>query len=76
MKVITRNLRVLRAGRGVTQTETAERAGLSHWRYNRIERGYRTPTDLDLSRLARVLRTTPEEIVSDVVPKSRAVRSA
>jgi transcriptional regulator with XRE-family HTH domain len=49
----TKRLRVLRAERGWTQRATAQRAGLSPWRYWNLESGGLPPTPEDLARLAR-----------------------
>lgn len=64
-KRITRRLRLLRAAReNITQRDTAERAGLPYTRYMDIENGYRTPNPKELARIARVLKTTADALVS------------
>lgn len=65
MKAVTRRLRVLRVERGLSQRETAVRAGLPEGRYQRIEAGYVTPSNDDLAALAKVFRLEPDQVLSD-----------
>jgi transcriptional regulator with XRE-family HTH domain len=69
MKDITRRLRMLRVGVGLTQRDVAGRVGISMSRYWEIENGYRTPDDRELSKIARTLKAQPD----DIVPSSEAV---
>jgi transcriptional regulator with XRE-family HTH domain len=68
MKVNTR-LRVLRAERGLSQMETAAKAGLAVNRYWRIENGYSEPTDDERKALAK---KAFELNVADVFPEAVA----
>jgi transcriptional regulator with XRE-family HTH domain len=63
MKEITRRLRIIRTERDLTQRDTAIKADLSVSKYWEIENGYRTPTDAEVSRLARALKVDPSAII-------------
>jgi transcriptional regulator with XRE-family HTH domain len=67
------NLKVLRAARGWTQGDVAERLGLpSRYRYWQVENEEIEPTKRELKKLCRIFRCTPEEIFP---PGFRAVAS-
>jgi transcriptional regulator with XRE-family HTH domain len=72
MKGITRRLRVLRAGRNISQLDTALKVGIAERRYWEIENGYRTPTDDEIVALAKVLKCEPTDIVP--APTAEAAR--
>lgn len=65
MKTLTRRLRILRTIRALTQHETAIRARLPYGRYMQIENGYRLPSGEELTRIARVLKTTQDAILAE-----------
>ena len=67
-------LRVLRAERdGISQRDTALKAGIALDRYWRIENGYADPTDDEIKKLARVFRgATPE----DLFPELKSVKAS
>lgn len=54
-EVVQRQIRLLRAERGLTQEQLCERSGISLDAVNRIERGTRVPTIETLERLAKGL---------------------
>lgn len=72
MKDITRRLRVLRAGVGISQRDTALKIGTTERWYWEIENGYRTATDAELSALARALKCQP----SDIVPQRQEAKAS
>ena len=59
-------VRELRHGLGLTQAETAARAGLSLKYFSQIERGRRNPTLAVLIQLSHALDTKPETLVLDL----------
>jgi transcriptional regulator with XRE-family HTH domain len=56
-----------------TQRQLAERAGLSLRAVNAIETGKNNPTDLTLTRLARALRVTVDDLQPEPVQPPEAV---
>lgn len=54
-----------REERGLTQDQVAERSGVSRVYLSGIERGIRNLTVLHLTRIARVLRTSPGSLLDD-----------
>lgn len=54
---IRRALRTFRATVGLSQMAVAERVGVSERRYWFIENGYKDPTDAEVAKLAKVLKT-------------------
>lgn len=61
----TNYLKWLRNKRGLTQLETAKKAGVSAVNYWNWESGYYTPNERNLTRLARALDTTEEKLVQN-----------
>ncbi len=59
-------IRELRHERGLTQSDVAERAGVSLKYVSQIERGSRNPTLGVLLQLGRALDVTPERLVADL----------
>jgi transcriptional regulator with XRE-family HTH domain len=57
-------LRVLRAERGWTVEEAADRAGLTRDSLSRLERGLRHPRATTLARLARVYDVSTEDLLA------------
>jgi transcriptional regulator with XRE-family HTH domain len=57
------HLRELRAARGLTQTELADRAGTNTMFISKLERGVTTPTIGTLVRLAKALECRVGELV-------------
>lgn len=60
-------LRVLRAGKGLSQLDTAIKANIKHYRYWRIENGYEVPSKTERTRLARVLGVAKNDLESEAV---------
>lgn len=58
-------LRVLRAQRGLTLRELAERSGVSKDAISEIERGKRTPRASTLASLAVALGVEPQELIAE-----------
>lgn len=75
MKAITRRLRVLRAAKPISQRDLAIKAKLPHGRYMEIERGYRSPEQAEIERIAKALNVAPTEIVSSPADLLREVQS-
>ena len=61
-KIGTR-IKSLRAKRGLTQKELAERAGISHGYLARLETGRHEPTLTMLGKLAKALRVKTAELL-------------
>ncbi|HEU0130274.1 MAG TPA: helix-turn-helix transcriptional regulator [Mycobacteriales bacterium] len=59
-------LRDLRHELGLTQSDVAERAGVSLKYLSQIERGTRNPTLAVVVQLSHALDTTPERLVADL----------
>lgn len=65
-------IKELRKARGLTQTELAERAGVSQQYIARLEKGnVKSPNLLNGLRLAAALGVEPEELISDTSPNAR-----
>lgn len=64
--VLGARVRELRHERGLTQSDVAERAGVSLKYVSQIERGSRNPTVGVLIQLSRALDVTPERLVADL----------
>ena len=65
-------LRQLRFEKGLSFALLAEQTGMSVSYLNEIEKGKKYPKEDKIRLLANALKTTPEELVSDVMPKSLA----
>lgn len=63
-KLVGRNVRRIRAERGMTQEQLAERSGFSQQYISDLERGRRNPTIVSLYELALALETTPVVLIS------------
>lgn len=50
----TNRLKVLRAGKNLSQLDTSIKAGIKHYRYWRIENGYEVPTPDERAALAKL----------------------
>lgn len=59
-------VREMRQGLGLSQTEVAERAGVSLTYVSQIERGARNPTLAVLIQLSRALDAKPETLIADL----------
>jgi transcriptional regulator with XRE-family HTH domain len=62
-RVMAANVRRIRAERGMTQEDLADRAGISVRYLGSIERGSTAATVVVLGRLARALRVKPGELL-------------
>ena len=71
-EVLGRRLRALRAGRGETLAETAERAGISPQYLSEIERGRKEPSSEMIAALAGALDTTLADLTTQVTEELRA----
>lgn len=64
-------LRVLRAEKGMTLRELADRSGVSKDAISEIERGNRTPRISTLMNLAHGLDVDPQELLSEAIQTSQ-----
>lgn len=71
-EVLGRRLRALRARRGETLAETAERAGLSPQYLSEVERGRKEPSSEMIAALAGALGTTLADLAAEVTEELRA----
>jgi transcriptional regulator with XRE-family HTH domain len=69
-------LRVLRAERGLSLTEAAERAGIQRQTLALLERGERHPHDVTLAKLARAYGVPVEDLLAEPVPLAEAPDTA
>lgn len=63
-RLVGRNLRRLRLALGISQEELAYRAGIDRVYMSELERGRRNPSLLVLTRLAKALGVTLNDLVS------------
>lgn len=63
--VVARNMRLLRAERGFSQEELAERAGLHRTNVSKIERGLHAVSMDNLYWIARALSVAPCDLLAD-----------
>ena len=78
-EVLGSRLRALRARRGETLSETAERAGISPQYLSEVERGRKEPSSEMIAALAGALDTTLADLTTQVTEdlrRSRPGRSA
>ena len=68
LSVISSNLARLRAERGLTQAQLAQRADLSRLALGKIERGEVEPRSATVGRLAKALSVPLRELVTSVAP--------
>jgi transcriptional regulator with XRE-family HTH domain len=73
---LARKLRVLRAERGLTLREAAQRTGVDKDTLSKIERGLRHPYDVTLSKLAKGYGVPVEELLEEPVPLGEAPTEA
>jgi len=71
-EVLGQRLRALRARRGETLTETAERAGISPQYLSEIERGLKDPSSEVLAAVAGALGATLIDVTSQVTGDLRS----
>ena len=71
-EVLGRRLRTLRAERGETLAETAERAGISPQYLSEVERGRKEPSSEMIAALAGALGTTLADLAAAVTEELRA----
>jgi transcriptional regulator with XRE-family HTH domain len=62
---LAKKLRVLRAERGLTLREAAQRTGVDKDTLSKLERGIRHPHDVTISRLAKGYDVLVEELLED-----------
>ena len=62
---LARKLRVLRAERGLTLREAAQRTGVDKDTLSKLERGIRHPHDVTISRLAKGYDVPVEDLLED-----------
>ncbi len=67
-----RNLRRIRAEKGLTMDVLEERTGVSKRTISEIERGMRTPLALTLAKLANALDVKLDDLLEDEAPKAKA----
>ena len=65
-------LRVLRAERGLSLTEAAERAGIQRQTLALLERGERHPHDPTLAKIAKGYGVPVDELLEEPVPAGKA----
>lgn len=70
-EVLGNRLRALRAGRGETLAETAERAGISPQYLSEVERGRKEPSSEMIAALAGALGTTLAGLMAQVTEELR-----
>ena len=75
-EVLGSRLRALRADRGETLAETAERAGLSPQYLSEVERGRKEPSSEMIAALAGALDTTLADLTTRVTQDLRQPRSS
>jgi len=75
-EVLGGRLRALRAERGETLAETAERAGISPQYLSEVERGRKEPSSEMIAALAGALDTTLADLTTEVTEDLRHSRSA
>jgi transcriptional regulator with XRE-family HTH domain len=71
-EVLGQRLRTLRAERGETLAETAERAGISPQYLSEVERGRKEPSSEMIAALAGALGTTLADLTAGVTEELRA----
>jgi transcriptional regulator with XRE-family HTH domain len=74
-EVLGSRLRALRAGRGETLAETADRAGISPQYLSEVERGRKEPSSEMIAALAGALDTTLADLTTQVTEDLRAART-
>lgn len=62
---LANNIRTMREQQGLTQEELAKKVGVTQQAVDRYERGFMKPNIVVGVTLAKVLRTTCEELVGD-----------
>jgi transcriptional regulator with XRE-family HTH domain len=68
---MTNRIRVVRESKGWNQRELAEAAHVCQTTISELERGVRKPWPRVKKKLARVLKTTPEELFPDAQTQDR-----
>jgi transcriptional regulator with XRE-family HTH domain len=63
-RLVGRNVRRLRLGKGLTQEQFAEQCGFSQQYVSDLERGIRNPTVVSLYELAQALEAQPVDLVA------------
>lgn len=68
LSFLSQNLRRLRDERGLSQSDAAERAGISRVAYRNIETGEAEPRSATLTRIAEVLNVRIADLMTEVQP--------
>jgi DNA-binding XRE family transcriptional regulator len=74
-EALGRRLRALRAERGETLAETAERAGISPQYLSEVERGRKEPSSEMIAAMAGALDTTLIDLTTTIAEDLRQVRA-
>lgn len=64
---LNKRLRIATMERGITQVELAKRVGIHETRLSKIARGYLEPNDGEKRAIAKVLRTSVDQIFGSEV---------
>ena len=75
-EVLGSRLRALRAGRGETLSETAERAGISPQYLSEVERGRKEPSSEMIAAMAGALDTTLADLTTQVTEDLRRAQNS
>lgn len=67
-RVVARNVRRVRVGRGLSQEKLAVDAAIDRTHVSRIERARENPTIVVLDRLARALKVDIRELLAPIRP--------
>lgn len=65
IKILAKNLKILRGELKMSQEDLAEATGLHRTYISGLERGVRNPTVKILEKLARALKTNPSSLLSE-----------
>ena len=69
VEIFANNLRAFRRGRGLTQSDLAQLAGLSLNYIGILERGEKAPTIVTLAALAAAMDLKPTQLIAPGMPK-------
>lgn len=66
VEIFARNVKTLRACRGLSQSQVSKRSGIHVTEVSRIERGLRDPRMSTIIRLARALNVSPSRLLNGI----------